>query len=131
MATGSNPGPNISHQPAVNIEHPEDFKIKFHPRSGHEPLYQRFEEFGVTPETQAPPVDEIPWHPFRSHGDFEFSEIVLDAALNKGQVDRLLSLIACIAHGDTQVTLKNEADLCTALDHAVAELTLVSIFLNS
>ncbi|KIK43163.1 hypothetical protein CY34DRAFT_791724 [Suillus luteus UH-Slu-Lm8-n1] len=82
-----------------------------------------FEDFGVTPETQAPPVDETPWRPFRSHGDFEFSEIALDAALNKGQVDRLLSLIARIAQGDTQVTLKNEADLRTALDHAAAELT--------
>ncbi|KAG1765483.1 hypothetical protein EV702DRAFT_981531 [Suillus placidus] len=102
MATGSNPGPNIPHQPAVNIERPQDFKIEFHPRSGREPLYQRFEEFGVTPETQAPPVDETPWRPFRSRGDFEFSEIALDAALNKGQVDRLLSLIARIAQGDTQ-----------------------------
>ncbi|KAG2364703.1 hypothetical protein BDR07DRAFT_1279050, partial [Suillus spraguei] len=55
--------------------------------------------------------------------DFEFSEIVLDAALNKGQVDRLLGLIARIVHGDTQVMLKNEADLRTALDHAAAELT--------
>ncbi|KAG2339941.1 hypothetical protein BDR05DRAFT_977501 [Suillus weaverae] len=70
--------------------------------SGRETLYQRFEEFGVTPETQAPPVDEAPWCPFRSHGDFEFSEIALDAALNKGQVDRLLSLITHIPQGDTQ-----------------------------
>jgi len=131
MATGSNRGPNIPHQPAVNIERPQDFKIEFHPRSGREPLYQRFEEFGVTPETQAPPVDETPWRPFQSRGDFEFSEIALDAALNKGQVDRLLSLIARIAQGDTQVTLKNEADLRTALDNAAAELTPVCSSLNS
>ncbi|KAG1718470.1 hypothetical protein EDB19DRAFT_1837997 [Suillus lakei] len=118
----SNPGPNIPHQPAVNIERPQDFKTKFHPCSGCEMLYQRFKEFGVTPETQAPPVDEVPWHPFQSCGDFEFSEIALDAALNKGQVDRLLSLITHIAQGNTQVTLKNEADLRTALDNAAAKL---------
>ncbi|KAG1728188.1 uncharacterized protein EDB91DRAFT_1239436 [Suillus paluster] len=118
----SNPGPNIPHQPAVDIEHPQEFKTEFHPRSGRETLYQRFEEFSVTPETQVPPVDEVPWRPFQSRGDFKFSEIVLDAALNKGQVDRLLSLIARIVQGDTQVTLKNEADLCTALDNAAAEL---------
>ncbi|KAG1756385.1 uncharacterized protein EDB91DRAFT_1076431 [Suillus paluster] len=105
----SNPGPNIPHQPAVDIECPQEFKTKFHPCSGHETLYQRFKEFSVTPERQAPPVDEVPWRPFQSRRDFEFSEITLDAALNKAQ-------------GDTQVTLKNEAGLRTALDNAAAEL---------
>ncbi|KAG2144311.1 hypothetical protein DEU56DRAFT_870425 [Suillus clintonianus] len=106
----SNTAPNIPHQPALDIERPQEFKTEFHPRSGCETLYQKFEEFGVIPETRAPPADE-------------FSEIVLDAALNKGHVDRLLSLISRIAQGDTQVTLKNEADLRTALDNAAAELT--------
>ncbi|KAG2351081.1 hypothetical protein BDR07DRAFT_1386571 [Suillus spraguei] len=60
----SNPGPNIPHQPAVNIDCPQDFKTEFHPRSSCEMLYQKFEEFSITPEMQAPPVDEASWHPF-------------------------------------------------------------------
>ncbi|KAG0696432.1 hypothetical protein DFH29DRAFT_984614 [Suillus ampliporus] len=113
---------NVLPQP-VPVEQPYEFKTEFHPRSGHQTLYQRFEEFGVTPETQALPAEEEPWRPFRSRGDFEFSEIALDAALNKNQVDRLLSLMARISQGQAQITLKNEADLRKALDNAAAELT--------
>ncbi|KAG2057805.1 hypothetical protein BDR06DRAFT_969142 [Suillus hirtellus] len=75
MASNSVPG--IPHQPVVNIEHPQEFKTKFHPCSGHETLYQRFEEFGIIQETQ-------------------FSEIALETGLNKGQVNRLLNLITHI-----------------------------------
>ncbi|KAG1743670.1 uncharacterized protein EDB91DRAFT_1236667 [Suillus paluster] len=121
----SNTGPeNIPPQPAVHIGHPHEFKTKFHPRSCRETLLQTFEEFGVASEAlKAPPADEKPWHPFRSRGDFEFSEIALEAALNQGQVNKLLSLIMRIAQGDTHITLKNEADLRMALDNAAAELT--------
>ncbi|KAG2029665.1 hypothetical protein BDR03DRAFT_880244 [Suillus americanus] len=120
----SNGPENVQPQPAVHIAHPHEFKTEFHPRSGREPLLQAFEEFGVTSETlKEPPADEAPWRPFRSRGDFEFSEIALEAALNQGQVDKLLSLIARIAQGDTHITLKNEADLRMALDNAAAELT--------
>ncbi|KAG2031478.1 hypothetical protein BDR03DRAFT_875934 [Suillus americanus] len=57
---------------------------------------------------QTLPAEEEPWCPFQSHGDFEFSEIALDAALNKNQVDRLLSLMACISQGQAQITLKKQ-----------------------
>ncbi|KAG1841947.1 hypothetical protein F4604DRAFT_1828380 [Suillus subluteus] len=113
---------NLLPQP-VPVEQPYEFKTEFHPCSGRETLYQRFEEFSVTPETQTLPAEEEPWCPFQSRGDFEFSEIALDAALNKNQVDRLLSLMARISQGQAQITLKNEADLRKALDNAVAELT--------
>ncbi|KAG2753584.1 hypothetical protein P692DRAFT_201705525 [Suillus brevipes Sb2] len=102
----SNTGPeNVPPQPAVHIAHPHEFKTEFHPRSGRETLLQTFEEFGVASEAlKAPPADKKPWRPFRSRGDFEFSEIALEAALNQGQVDKLLSLIARIAQGDTHFT---------------------------
>lgn len=118
---------NVPPQP-VPVEQPCEFKTEYHPRSGHQMLYQPFEEFGVTPETQTLPAEEEPWRPFQSHGDFEFSEIALDAALNKNQVDRLLNLMAHISQGQAQITLKNEADLQQALDHAAAELTPVRAF---
>ncbi|KAG2132824.1 uncharacterized protein EDB93DRAFT_1242892 [Suillus bovinus] len=85
------------------------FKTEFHPHSGRETLLQTFEEFGVASEAlKAPPADEKPWHPFRSRGDFEFSEIALEAALNKGQVDKLLSLIARFTKHDITVPYKKE-----------------------
>ncbi|KAG1721228.1 uncharacterized protein EDB91DRAFT_1088516 [Suillus paluster] len=82
----SNTGPeNIPPQLTVHIEYPHEFKTEIHPHSGHETLLQTFEEFSVAPEAhKAPPADKEPWHPFQSHGDFEFSEIALEAALNKG-----------------------------------------------
>ncbi|KAG2029209.1 hypothetical protein BDR03DRAFT_987902 [Suillus americanus] len=113
---------NVPPQP-VPIEQPYKFKSKFHPRSGHQTLYQHFEEFGVTFEMQTLPAEEEPWHPFQSHGDFEFSEIALDTALSNNQINWLLNLMACILQGEAQITLKNEAKLCKALDNAAAELT--------
>lgn len=118
---------NVQPQPAP-VDQPCEFKTEFHPRSGRQALYQCFEEFGIAPETQALPADEEPWRPFRSRGDFEFSEIALDAALNKHQIDRLLSLIARISQGQTQITLTNETDLRKALDNAASELTPVCAF---
>ncbi|KAG1742470.1 hypothetical protein EDB19DRAFT_1827677 [Suillus lakei] len=117
---------NVPPQPATaHNGHPHEFKTDFHPCSGRKTLLQTYEEFGVASEAlKAPPADERPWCPFRSWGDFKFSEIALEAALNQGQVDKLLSLIARIVQGDTHITLKNEADLHMALDNAAAELTL-------
>ncbi|KAG1768464.1 hypothetical protein EV702DRAFT_1181984 [Suillus placidus] len=109
--------------PPVPIEQPYEFKTEFHPRSGRQTLYQRFEEFGITPETQALPAEQEPWRPFQSRADFEFSEIALDAALNKNQIDRLLNLMARISQGQAKITLKNESDLRKAMDNAAAELT--------
>ncbi|KAG2062537.1 hypothetical protein BDR04DRAFT_1123877, partial [Suillus decipiens] len=57
-----------------------------------------------------------------SCGDFEFSEIAIKAALNKSQINALLSLIMHISEGNAQITLKNEADLSKAWDNAAVEL---------
>ncbi|KAG1896435.1 uncharacterized protein F5891DRAFT_1193009 [Suillus fuscotomentosus] len=94
--------------PPVPIEQPYKFKTEFHPRSGRQTLYQRFEEFGITPETQVLPAEQEPWRPFQSRADFEFSEIALDAALNKNQIDWLLNLMAQISQGQAKITLKND-----------------------
>ncbi|KAG2123498.1 hypothetical protein BD769DRAFT_1628911 [Suillus cothurnatus] len=76
-------------------------QTEYHPSSGREPLHQAFNEFRVNVHdtTEGLPVDEEPWHPFSSQGDFEFAEIALDASLNKSHIDGLLSLIARIATG--------------------------------
>ncbi|KAG2110903.1 uncharacterized protein F5147DRAFT_745048 [Suillus discolor] len=100
--------------------------MEYHPRSACATLYQMFNKFGITQEMQHAPVDEEPWRPFRSCGDFKFSEIMLDAVLNKSQINALLELISCITQGQAQITLKNETDLSRAWDNAAAELTLFS-----
>ncbi|KAF8836624.1 hypothetical protein BDN67DRAFT_1014534 [Paxillus ammoniavirescens] len=70
--------------------------------------------------------DKEPWRPYRVSGDFEFAEIALEAGLNAAQIDGLLSLIFHVSQGQAEVTLKNEADLHKAWDHAAMELTPIS-----
>ncbi|KAG1861808.1 hypothetical protein DFJ58DRAFT_715411 [Suillus subalutaceus] len=114
----------INPAPAASAQLPGEFKTEYHPRSGRQTLFQPFDQFGISPEAQdVPIVDKEPWRPFRLHGDFEFSEIAIEAALNKSQINTLLSLITCISEGHAQITLKNEADLSKAWDNAAAELT--------
>jgi hypothetical protein len=121
----SNHMPAQSHPPA-SVQLPSEFKTEYHPRSGRATLYQPSEEFGIR-EMQQVPVDEDPWRPFRSRGDFEFAEIALNASLNKSQINALLDLISRINQGQAQVTLKNEADLSKAWDNAATELTPVCL----
>ncbi|KAG1847898.1 hypothetical protein F4604DRAFT_1883959 [Suillus subluteus] len=99
----SNPPPVQSHVASVQL--PSEFKTKYHPRSGRATLHQSFGEFGIN-QTQNAPIDKEPWCPFRSRRDFEFSEIVLDASLNKSQINALLELISHISQGQAQITLK-------------------------
>ncbi|KAG2114095.1 hypothetical protein BD769DRAFT_1630026 [Suillus cothurnatus] len=115
---------SINPAPAASAQLPSEFKTEYHPRSGRPTLFQPFDEFR-TSEAQhnAPIIDDEPWCPFRSRGDFEFSEIAIEAALNKSQINSLLSLITRISEGRAQITLKNEADLLKAWDNAAAELT--------
>ncbi|KAG2085835.1 uncharacterized protein F5147DRAFT_781868 [Suillus discolor] len=101
------PSPVLSDASMTSNVQPQPAPIDY----GRQTLYQSFDEFGIAPEMQALPADEALWRPFRSRRDFEFSEIALDAALNKHQIDRLLSLIAHISQGQTQITLTNETDL--------------------
>ncbi|KAF9231165.1 hypothetical protein BU15DRAFT_90973 [Melanogaster broomeanus] len=93
-----------------------EFRTEYHPRSGRPPVTQSYEEFGARSTIYTKPADDAPFRPFRTHGDFEFVKIALDAALNKAQVDRLLDLMG-------RVTLKNEAELRKACDNVAAELT--------
>lgn len=103
-----------------------EFKTMYHPSAGREPLLQTFEEFGVNshPEEELP-VDEEPWRPFCSRGDFEFAEIALNAALNKSQINALLALIGRISRGESRVTFSNDNELRKAWEHAAAQVTPV------
>ncbi|KAG1876628.1 hypothetical protein DFJ58DRAFT_712860 [Suillus subalutaceus] len=100
-------------------------RTEYHPSSGREPLHQAFNEFRVDVHdtTEGLPVDEEPWRPFSSQGDFEFAEITLDASLNKSQIDGLLSLIARIATGQVRITLKNDTDFRNVLCSATTQVS--------
>ena len=111
-------------QPAPG-ENPSNFKTEYHPHSKCLTLLQTADEFHIY-KTSSPPPDPAPWHPFRCEGDFEFAEIALDASLNKRHIDALLDLISHVAQGQTQVTFKNEDELCKVCDAAAEELTPVS-----
>ncbi|KIK98401.1 hypothetical protein PAXRUDRAFT_9570 [Paxillus rubicundulus Ve08.2h10] len=123
MGTRSTASIGPHQQPAISIDRPGEFRTEYHPRSGRPPVTQSYEEFGAHSTIYTKPADEEPFCPFRTHGDFEFVEIALDAALNQAQVDRLLDLIDRVAKGAAKVTLKNEVELRKACDNAAAELT--------
>ncbi|KAG1830270.1 hypothetical protein DFJ58DRAFT_737038 [Suillus subalutaceus] len=115
---------SVEPQPAIPPPQPIEFKTVYHPSARREPLLQTFEEFGVNtrPEEELP-VDEEPWRPFCSRGDFEFAEIALNAALNKSHIDGLLALIGRISRGESRVTFKNDIELRKAWEHATAQVT--------
>ncbi|KAG1874443.1 hypothetical protein F4604DRAFT_1880894 [Suillus subluteus] len=91
--------------PTASARLPSEFKTEYHPRSGRPTLFQPFDEFRISSEAQHTPIiDKEPWHPFRSRGDFKFSEIAIEAALNKSQINALFSLITCVS--EVSVTYK-------------------------
>ncbi|KIK80606.1 hypothetical protein PAXRUDRAFT_765281 [Paxillus rubicundulus Ve08.2h10] len=126
MDTCSTASVGSHQQPAISIDQPGEFRTKYHPCSGHPPVTQSYEEFGAHSTIYTTPADEAPFCPFQTHGNFQFVEIVLNAMLNKAQVNALLDLIDHVAKGAAKVILKNEAELCKACDNAAAELTPVS-----
>ena len=73
-----------------------DIVIEYHPHSERDTRVLSPEEFKASlsddSEPTKPPDDE-PWRPFHSREDFEFAELVRDAALNRTQIDRLIKLV--------------------------------------
>lgn len=59
-----------------------------------------YEEYARKRKPQPVPPEKQPWEPFRSRLDFEVSEIALEAALNRSQLDRLIKLIHRAAQKD-------------------------------
>ncbi|KAI5985055.1 hypothetical protein EDD15DRAFT_2390223 [Pisolithus albus] len=53
----------------------------------------------------------VPWYPFQSRLDFEFAELVLEAALNKEQVNRFLKLMKSVRSTSEAFTLNEYNDL--------------------
>jgi len=86
------------------------------------------EEFkrGINDAASAELPDEEPWLPFRSREDFEFAEIVHDAAMNQSQIDNLIKFIHHCQENPGTFTLESCRDLKKSWEDASALLTNVS-----
>jgi len=111
-----------------NILQPGDIRITYHPHSKRDPAVIGPEEFkkGINDAASAELPDEEPWLPFRSREDFEFAEIVHDAAMNQSQIDNLIKLIHRCQENPGAFTLKSCRDLRNLWEDARALLTDVS-----
>jgi len=68
-----------------------------------------------------------PWRPFSSREDFEFAELVHDAALTRAQTETLIALIQRCQNSPGPFTLRGYKDLKEAWDNASKLLTRASI----
>ena len=66
------------------------------------------------------------WLPFASRGDFECSDLVLDAALNENQVNKLLKLINRLKNGEETLTFTNYTQVKDRWARAAYNVTPVS-----
>lgn len=110
-------------------EFPEfgDVKTQYHPQSKIDPKIQSFKQYATNHPQPIIPETE-PWKPFRSRLDFEVAELVLEAALNRSQTDRLIKLFHRAAEENAYdpFTLKNAKDLNELWDGASSYRTNVS-----
>ncbi|KAG1897930.1 uncharacterized protein F5891DRAFT_1129641 [Suillus fuscotomentosus] len=99
----------LSSLSAVPLVHSnlDTFKTEYHPKSGHATSIKTFPMFGCKQDQQLPIVEEEPWQPFSCRADFEFAELVHNAALNKDHTDALLQLIWRIVDGQANITFKS------------------------
>ena len=106
----------------------DDIRTEYHPKSGCRTKTERFHEYkrSVAPENVSPPPNKEPWRPFISREDFEFAEVVLDAALNKDQVNTLIKLMHHCANGQSSFNIRSHSELCAIWKKASGMLTPVS-----
>jgi hypothetical protein len=75
-----------------------------------------------------PPPGGDPWLPFSSREDFEFTEFVHQAMLNKKQVDRLIKFIKHCQEKPGKFTFRNYEHLKAVVDGAKDILTPVRVY---
>lgn len=106
-----------------------DMIIEYHPHSEKATRVVSTDEFKASlndhSEQAAPPEDE-PWRPFQSREDFEFADIVHDAALNEKQTKRLINLIQRCQGAPGSFTFRKHKDLKNSLEDASKLLTPVT-----
>ena len=109
----------LSHKPASDIAEPlepdlDSIRTEYHPYSKLLPRVFKFEnyrEYHSQYRRPTPRNPAKPWTPFRTRAEFEFAEIALDAALNKRQVDALLTVFRRCFEGEDSMDLKDHNEL--------------------
>src|ERR1700749_4596513 len=118
--------------PGEQIPNTGDIVVEYHPRSGrhsHTFTAEQYKQLlGDPPDPTEPPDDE-PWLPFNSREDFEFAELVHDAALNRNQIEKLIQLIQRCQDTPGSFTFKKYDDLKESLEDASKLLTPVTTIL--
>ena len=108
-----------------------DIVIEYHPHSERDTRILSPEEFKASlsdDSEPAKPPDDEPWRPFHSREDFEFAELVRDAALNRTQIDRLIKLVQHYQDTPGSFAFRGYDDLKTSLENASKLLTPVTAF---
>lgn len=103
----------------------DDIRTTYHPRSGRPPAIESFDNYGKdTPNWHGPPPEK-PWLPFHSESEFEFSKIVLQAALSNIEVDALIKVVRKLIATGERFTVKGYADIQGLWEKAAARLPQV------
>lgn len=121
----SSPSPSSSTTPEPKLD---DIQVQYHPKSGRPMETSGFSEFKRQQEQKKRVPDETPWRPFFTRADFEFSEIVLDAAMNEKQINALIKLFRhCLDKNESyNFTLQDHRDYKAMWDGASKHLTPAS-----
>ena len=122
---------NPSPEPRASAEEPncDTIRTEYHLKSGRKLTLSTFKQFrGSKPADISPAPDassEALWTPFKSHADFKFAEIALQAALNQKQVDKLLKIFERCTSGKDTLNLKNNKEIHKIWSDASALISTV------
>jgi len=120
------PAPDPIHNIIVDLSEPQQpsldaIRTEYHPQSKRRPMVVKFEDYREHRSQHQRPTPRNPakpWTPFRTRAEFKFSEIVLDAAMNKRQVDALLKVFHRCLEGEDTLDLKDHSEVQSMWDLA-------------
>lgn len=105
----------------ANTPNIDDIRIEYHPdaRPRRRTTVYPFEKY-VQERSDADFASSLkePWRPFATRVDFEFAELVHEARMSQGAIERLLKLIRNVQTGEGDLTFDSHGDVRRAWDHA-------------
>ncbi|KAI6155058.1 hypothetical protein BKA82DRAFT_4326433 [Pisolithus tinctorius] len=98
-------------QPATNSNNNiNDIQVKYHLNAGKPTVKVLFAEFsrGHVPKTYKPDPCTAPWYLFQTHLNFDLSEFIHEAALNREQANCIIKLSKCFHTEDCTLNSYND-----------------------
>jgi len=127
---GPPPAPGGGPGPAAAPSDPDDDDIRtdYHPHSGRPSRVEPFATFkrGVQ-SFKLPDIPGPPWAPFMSREDFDFADLVAEAALSESQIDTAVKLILRILE-TRNFSYRTVGDVRRVLDYTAGLRTSVSMY---